>query len=265
MRHVPYSFLSRFALVLLLPGYFASVTMALEMTTAIPVSEKETTSANMIGIFNAHSDIGAPDLNGSVIWDSERQTYTINGSGRNVWANTDQFQFVHRAISGDFILQARGIFPHLGTDKHRKFGLMMRDGTNADAAHVNAVVHGDGLTSLQFRRIPGAKTEELVSPLKGANYIQLERRGQRIIMSAAHHGQTFVVCETTDVIMPERMEVGLFVCSHNPAVMETAILSDVRLIIPAKTNAPGNSVPLGSALEILTLDEFSFIKSLAKT
>ena len=83
-------------------------------------------------------------------------------------------------------------------------------------------MHGDGLTSLQFRRTAGAVTEQIESTLKAPDVIQLERRGGTYIMSVARFGEPFVAPSTVDVDLGDEVYVGLFVCSHNPTVAETA-------------------------------------------
>ena len=65
----------------------------------------------------------------------------------------------------------------------------MRGSLAEDAPYADAVVHGDGLTSLQSRREKGGLTEQIVSAAKGADFLQLERRGNRYTMSAARFGE----------------------------------------------------------------------------
>ena len=48
----------------------------------------------------------------------------------------------------------------MGTEPHRKAGWMIRKNLNPDAAHVSAVIHGDGLASLQYRAETGNSTME---------------------------------------------------------------------------------------------------------
>lgn len=206
-----------------------------------------------IGDFSRHGDVGAPRRPGDAVYDPQHQTYMVSGAGHNVWHSADQFHFVHRRLTGDFILQARGGFRGAGVNPHRKFGLMLRAGLETDAPHVNAVVHGDGLTSLQFRRCPGVLTEELQSAVTAADVIQLERRGQRCLMSVARHGEALVVSAVADVTLPAAVEVGLFVCSHEADVIETAVFSAVRLLSPAHGDGHPDRGPLSSALEILDL------------
>lgn len=63
-------------------------------------------------------------------------------------------------MKGDFILYTRAEFVGNWVDYHKKVGWMVRKDLDGKAPHINAVVHGDGLTSLQLRRTTGAETEE---------------------------------------------------------------------------------------------------------
>ena len=86
------------------------------------------------------------------------QEFALAAGGVNMWAARDEFHFVWKRMTGDFILQARVQLLGQGVDPHRKAGWMVRPSQDADAAYVDGVVHGDGLTSLQFRRTKGAVT-----------------------------------------------------------------------------------------------------------
>src|SRR5258707_104713 len=113
-----------------------------------------------IGIFEGHRDVGKEVMPGSATFIPATGQYVISGAGYNVWADHDEFQFVWKKIKGDFILYTRAEFLGSWVDYHRKVGWMIRKSLDGNSAHVNAVEHGDGLTSLQFRRTAGARTEE---------------------------------------------------------------------------------------------------------
>ena len=136
-----------------------------------------------IGIFASQSGVGMPAKQGDAVYDSELQEYRVSGSGKNMWFDKDEFHFVWRKMKGDFILTTRAGLIGDGVDPHRKLGWMVRSTLDTDSPHINAAVHGDGLTSLQFRRTVGALTEEIKSSLSGADVIQLERKGDRYTMS----------------------------------------------------------------------------------
>ena len=181
-----------------------------------------------VGVFESAADVGSPKIAGTAAYNPISQDYALSAAGTNMWAQRDEFQFVSEALNGDFILQTRVAFAGAGVDPHRKAGLVIRSGTDADAPYVDAVVHGDGLTSLQFRRTKGAVTEEKRSTITGADVLQLERRGTRFVMSAAKFGDPYTVTELTDMTLPGEVLAGLALCAHNPDVVERAVFSNVR-------------------------------------
>jgi TolB protein len=209
--------------------------------------------AGALGDFDGHGDVGAPKIAGSAAYDAATQAYTLEAGGVNMWGARDEFHFAWKRLRGDFILQARVELVGKGVDPHRKLGLIVRAGLDADAPYADAAVHGDGLTSLQFRRAKGGDTEEARSAATGADMLQLERRGRTIVMSVARFGDPLTVTQVTELPLGDEVHAGLFLCSHNPDVREGAVFRNVRVIRPA----PAGFVPyrdyIGSRLEILDL------------
>lgn len=207
---------------------------------------------NSIGIFEAHSDVGTDVKAGSATYIPETQQYVISGSGYNVWADHDEFQYVWKKIKGDFILSTRAEFLGNWVNYHRKVGIMVRKSLDGNSPHVNAVEHGDGLTSLQFRRTSGAQTEEIKSKLTKANILELERKGNVYTLRAAIYGQPFVTDTIANIDLGDEVYIGLFVGSHNSDVIETGVFSNVRLTVPFNGIADQNTqMKLGSHLELL--------------
>ncbi|HLK29232.1 MAG TPA: hypothetical protein VKT28_11695 [Puia sp.] len=210
---------------------------------------------NSIGIFDGQTDVGNPVIKGSTVFDNKTQYYSVTGSGSNIWADHDQFHFVWKKIKGDFILRANAAFLGKGIEDHRKIGWMIRSSLDSSSPHVNAVVHGDGLTSLQFRRTIKGTTEEIKSSITGADIIQLERRGNIYIMSVARKGDLFVKNEVADINLGDDVYVGIFVCSHNASVSERALFNNVRIVVPPKKGYVAYKDYIGSAIEILNIED----------
>ena len=209
---------------------------------------------NPVGIFAGHTDIGTHVKPGSANFIRETGQYIISGAGYNVWADHDEFQFVWKKMKGDFILSAKAEFLGGWVNYHRKVGIMVRKTLDGNSAHVNTVEHGDGLTSLQFRRTAGAQTEEIKAKLTKANIIELERRGNQYIMRAAIYGEPFTTDTISNIDLGDDVYVGLFVGSHNTDIVETGVFSNVRLTIPFKGVADNTTqMNLGSNLEILEI------------
>ncbi|MFL5479184.1 MAG: TolB family protein, partial [Gemmatimonadaceae bacterium] len=178
------------------------------------------------------------------------------GSGQNMWGDHDDFHFVWKRMTGNFILSTRARFSGKGVEAHRKIGWTIRPSLDSGAPHVTAALHGDGLTSLQFRRTARATTEEIKSAdsLPDADaVIQLERRDGVYIMSVARFGDTLVASRLDNVTLPDTVYVGLFVCAHNDTVTEHGAFSNVRITVPAKTDFRPYTDYIGSNLEILDL------------
>ncbi len=207
-----------------------------------------------LGIFENQADIGNVNIPGSVIYSADEQVFTIEGSGTNMWFDRDEFHFVWKRVKGNFILRTSAQFISKGGEAHRKLGWIVRSSLESNSKHVNAAVHGDGLTSLQFRRTEGGPTEEVKSSLNGADIIQLERKGDTYLMSVAHFGDTFVTEQISEIELGEEVYVGLYVCSHNNDVIEKAIFRNVRIVIPVREDFVPYQDYIGSNLEILDIE-----------
>lgn len=119
---------------------------------------------------------------------------------------------------------------------------------------MNVVEHGDGLTSLQFRRTAGAQTEEVKAKMTHANILQLERKGNTYTMRVAKFGDPFITEEVSDIDLGDEVYVGLFVGSHNADVVETGVFTDVRITVPFNGVADNRTpMKLGSNLELLDI------------
>lgn len=231
-----------------------------------------------IGVFNRQTDIGEVRHAGFARFDKERQEYRITGSGENMWASADAFHFVWRELSGDLVLTANVDWVGTGGHEHRKAGWVVRQGLEADAPYADAVVHGDGLISLQFRKTRGGPTEEIQSAIRAPAALRLERRGDVFMLSvapkafppqrydfgaadravAASGGSAYLkwwcfhpACSVT-VELDDPVHVGLAVCSHDAGTTETAVFSDVELENPGVVEAEDRMIE--SALETVDVE-----------
>src|SRR5207244_2023182 len=119
--------------------------------------------AQSLGIFTGHDDVGTALHSGSTTYDSSKNAYTLVGSGENMWATTDAFQFAWKKISGDVEISADISFLNSGGNEHKKAVLMLRQTLDADSVYADVALHGNGLTSLQYRDEKGGTTSEVES------------------------------------------------------------------------------------------------------
>jgi hypothetical protein len=102
-----------------------------------------TAFAQATNLFENNNDIGAVRRAGSAAYDSAAQQYSISGFGANIWFASDLLHFLWNRMTGNFILQARGRFEGKGVDPHRKWGWMIRNNLDSNAAMASVQVHGD--------------------------------------------------------------------------------------------------------------------------
>lgn len=235
---------------------FAKTSFLISLYAALSYAQAAS-SPVAVGQFSGHADIGAVKHSGSVKYLPAEQHYVISGSGKNMWFGEDELHLAYNKIKGDFIVRVEIKFHGAGVDPHRKVGWNVRKSLASSAPNIHATVHGDGLTSLQFRATEGGDTEQYLLNLVAPNVIQLERRGDTYIMSAARHGEPFQVTSVSHVTLGEDLYVGLSVCSHNPDVVETATFSNVRVIIPAAEGFQPYRDYIGSNLEVMDMTTYN--------
>ncbi len=207
-----------------------------------------------IGSFEGHADVGAVLHAGAAAFDPATRTYTVSGSGENVWGAADAFQFAWTKVEGDVAIEADIAFVGTGTNPHRKAMLMIRQGLEADAAYVDAAVHGDGLTSIQFRADKAGQTQEVQSNLAGPARVRIERQGDYARLYVAEAGQPLRFSGgAARVAFSGPLYVGIGVCSHDKdEVVKATFRNVVVQPLAAATKPPVlystlETVPLGTA------------------
>jgi TolB protein len=208
-------------------------------------------TAAPLGIFEDHADVGSVLHAGSAEYDASKRTYTIAGSGENMWFASDAFHFVWKKVSGDVTLTADISFLGSGGEAHRKAVLMIRQSLEADSPYADVARHGDGLTSLQARDEKGVNTSEIQSAMKAPARVRIARRGDYFYIWVAGEGEQLQFSGgSMRVPMHDPFYVGIGVCSHNKDAVEKAVFSNVDLTVGASTET---APKLYSTLETVPL------------
>ncbi len=207
-----------------------------------------------LGDFQNQSDVGVTPRVGSAEYDPARREYRIRGGGANLWEATDAFHFVWIRASGDLNLAADLAWAQPGGNAHRKAGWMIRQNLEPNAPYVDAVVHGDGLTALQFRRTLGGTTEEVRAKITAPATIGLERHGEEYTLWAAAAGQALQREGAVHLAVHDPVYVGLLVCAHDAQAIEEAIFSHVSMEHRAVGGAADPEPEVESSLETISVD-----------
>ena len=205
--------------------------VCLASVLATPLLAQET---NNLGIFEGATDVGTVAKKGSVVFNSARGEYRVTGGGDNMWGARDDFYFLWRKLDGDTALTATVRFEGKGSEPHRKVALMIRKDLDPGSPQVNATVHVNGLTALQFRETTNDITRSVSFPVDGPVRLRLERRGSSYTVFAAKEDQPLTEFGSIQVAMSGPAYVGLAVCPHDARGEMTAVFSDVTFEKPGK-------------------------------
>lgn len=228
---------------------------------------------NPVGIFDDHTDVGTVLHPGSTTFDSAKNIYTVRGSGENMWATQDGFQFAWKKISGDVEITADVFFSNTSGNPHKKAVLMFRQSLDPDSVYADVALHASDLLSLQYRNEKGGMTTEVEAnqgtvefsrlqvvagpeghsaPEPSGFRLQLARRGNYAYVSFDHAGRPArFEGQSVPISLQGDFYVGIGVCSHDKNVVEEATFSNVEI---KKLEASSAAPVLYSTLETVTLD-----------
>jgi tricorn protease-like protein len=160
---------------------------------------------------------------------------------------------VWKRVSGDFALRCAIEWSGTGGNAHRKACLMIRENLNPDSAYMDVAVHGNGLTSLQFRETPGGLTHEIEANVTAPSQVGIERQGEVFFMTLPNSSGGFSPAGAfMRLKLADPVYVGLGVCAHDDKVSERAHFSKVVLEQnPSRAARPVlqcalETVPIGS-------------------
>lgn len=199
-----------------------------------------------------HQDVGPVSRPGYFKYDANDHVYYLAGAGHNIWGTSDGFSFAYQEMTGDFMLTTSFKILGEGGDPHRKAGIMIRESLDADAAYADAVVHGDGLTSLQYRLLKSGETAEKTnSDVSHAFTVRLQKTGNIITMHAAKVGEPMQKVGEVSIDLPQQFFVGLVISAHQEDGYEQAMFSNTRLAIPLE--AAQDTKKMTSRLETINI------------
>jgi hypothetical protein len=182
-----------------------------------------------LGVFETHGNMGITPKAGSIEFDPASREYRVTGGGANIWGTEDAGYFAWKRISGDVTITADVRFVGAGAVGHRKAVLMIRQDLTPESAYADVALHGDGLTSLQYRSNAFGQTQEMRSTLNGPTRIRIERRGAQFTIFAGKPGEELAPSGPQTVELKDPVYVGIGVCSHDANVLETAVFSNLQI------------------------------------
>jgi hypothetical protein len=175
----------------------------------------------------ADRDIGAVGLPGSASWASG--TFTVTGSGADIWNTADAFHYVYQPWTGDGQIVARVVSQQI-TDPWAKAAVMIRQDLSPGSAHAMMIVTPGNGTDFEWRAAAGNSTSHTFGPAATAPYwIAVVRTGGTLTGYVSPDGATWARVDAKPVALTDPVYIGLAVTSHNNTVTSTDVFDNVAV------------------------------------
>ncbi|PYV39521.1 MAG: hypothetical protein DMG06_22945, partial [Acidobacteria bacterium] len=142
----------------------------------------------------AHQDVGSVGVTGTASYSSG--TFTIKGSGADIWGSADEFHYVYQPLSGDGQIVAR-VATQQNTDAWAKAGVMIRETLGASSVHaLVAITPGNG-SAFQCRpNTGGISTHTVGSTVTAPYWLKLVRSGNSFSAYQSSNGTSWALMGT---------------------------------------------------------------------
>jgi beta-glucanase (GH16 family) len=199
----------------------------------------------------ASIDIGNPGILGSASFLPGTGTWTVAGSGADIWGTSDQFHLAAETWVGDgrVVAQVNSIIQN--TNAWAKAEVMVRASADPDAPFADVLATPSQGVSFQWRSTAGEMANSVTVPgVTAPVWVQLLRSGDAFSGSYSTDGVTWTqIGDTQTVPMNPTALAGLAVTSHNINATTSAAFSHVSVLPGSWTDAdigvpglPGSSV-----------------------
>jgi len=173
-------------------------------------------------------DIGAVGATGSASYSSG--TFTVVGSGADIWGTADEFRFVYQTASGNCEITAR-VASVQNVNGWSKAGVMIRNTLNANSKHAMVVVTPSNGVAFQRRTSTGGtsastQTTGLVAPY----WVRVVRSGSTFTGYRSPDGVTWTSMGSVTISMASNVYIGLAVTSHLDGTLCTSTMNNVTVV-----------------------------------
>ncbi len=197
------------------------------------------TQDNPVGLFEDSRDIGDPCTEGGTV-ENDDGSYTVTGSGIDIWQNGDEFHYAYSLASGDFDMVARvSDRAWVPGSRWGKVGIMARQNGDKSARFSMVQTHGeDPQDSDRFagRRTQGGRDnfEQTITPEgEHRDWMRLERVGNVFNGYFSNDdGDTWELQGTHDwgPNAPRTVMLGLAVGSHGNCDTASITFDEIEIL-----------------------------------
>ncbi len=173
----------------------------------------------------ASGDIGAVGASGSASHTSG--TFTVVGSGENIWGTADEFRYAYIPASGDCSITAR-VSGVSASNTWSKGGVMIRESLAANSRHAFLAATPNG--TLQFIRrtsTGGSSSTTDTGGLGAPRWVRLTRSGNTITAAHSANGSSWTTVGSQTIAMGSNIYIGLAITARTDGTLATLTADNV--------------------------------------
>ena len=174
----------------------------------------------------ATRDIGGVAATGSA--SASGGTYTVRGSGADIWGTADEFRFAYKILTGDGSITAR-VGSITNQNAWSKAGVMMRETLTAGSKHATMFVSaGKGLAFQRRTSTNGTSTNTAGAATTAPYWVRVTRTGSTFRAYQSPDGSNWTLIGSATMNMTATIYVGLAVTSHADGAVATGTFTGVQ-------------------------------------
>ena len=215
-------------------GLYAAPATSGQVTVTASAAGFTGSTTKPIDAFSSRQDIGTVGRAGSDTFTAASGTHSITGSGADIWHAADGFRFVSRPISDDATIVAR-VTTQTATNPWAKGGVMIREGTAANARFAAVLLTPANGVAFQWRTAAGANAQSIETiAMTAPRWVKLVRAGNDFTASQSDDGITWTPIGVRQTVPMARATLaGLAVTAHDNGLLSTATFTNVAVVTSA--------------------------------
>ena len=176
------------------------------------------------------ADVGSVGSPGDAGYDAATGTFSVSGSGADVYGTADAFRFAYQTLTGNGSIVAR-VTQNQNTNAWSKVGVEIRESLAAGAKHAAMVTSATSGPQFVYRTTTGGSSTGVNGTAAAftATWVRLVRAGNVITASRSVDGVSWTQVGSATVSMATTVYIGLLTCSHDTAKINEARFTNVTL------------------------------------
>jgi regulation of enolase protein 1 (concanavalin A-like superfamily) len=162
---------------------------------------------------------------------SSNGTFTVNGSGADIWGTADAFNFMYQQKNGNFQITAR-VATEEHTNSGAKAGVMIRETLSASSTFAATLITPGNGIEFDARTSTGASDIAPVSGVAGSApyWLRITRSGNTFTSAVSSDGNTWTTLGSQTITMANTIYLGLCVCAHDTTQLNTSTFDNVSIV-----------------------------------